>query len=73
MLLSLTDEQYIIMQGFFANKRMLVSGPAGSGKTLLAMEQCRRLTAEGYKVLYLCYNRLISSYVRKVFEIEKKK
>jgi superfamily I DNA and RNA helicase len=72
MLLSLTDEQYIIMQGFFANKRMLVSGPAGTGKTLLAMEQCRRLTAEGYRVLYICYNRLISSYVRQVFEIEKK-
>lgn len=31
MLASLTDEQYIIMQGFHS-KRMLVSGPAGTGK-----------------------------------------
>lgn len=70
MLASLTDEQYIIMQGFHS-KRMLVSGPAGTGKTMLAMDQCRKLTAEGYNVLYLCYNKLIANYVRKNFELEK--
>lgn len=70
MLASLTDEQYIIMQGFHS-KRMLVSGPAGTGKTMLAMDQCRKLNAEGYKVLYLCYNKLIANYVRKNFELEK--
>ena len=68
MLASLTDEQYIIMQGFHS-KRMLVSGPAGTGKTMLAMDQCRKLKAEGYNVLYLCYNKLIASYVRKNFEL----
>ena len=70
MLASLTDEQYIIMQGFHS-KRMLVSGPAGTGKTMLAMDQCRKLKAEGYNVLYLCYNKLIANYVRKNFELEK--
>ena len=44
MLTSLTDEQYVVMQGFHT-KRMLVSGPAGTGKTLLAMDQCRKLKA----------------------------
>lgn len=70
MLASLTDEQYIIMQEFHS-KRMLVSCPAGTGKTMLAMDQCRKLTAEGYNVLYLCYNKLIANYVRKNFELEK--
>ena len=70
MLASLTDEQYVIMQGFHS-KRMLVSGPAGTGKTMLAMEQCRKLKAEGYNLLYLCYNKLIANYVRKNFELEK--
>lgn len=36
------------MQGFHS-KRMLVSGPAGTGKTMLAMDQCRKLKAEEYK------------------------
>ncbi|WP_418421411.1 DNA/RNA helicase domain-containing protein [Butyribacter intestini] len=70
MLASLTDEQYIIMQGFHS-KRMLVSGPAGTGKTMMAMDQCRKMTAEGYNELYLCYNKLIANYVRKNFELEK--
>lgn len=70
MLLSLTDEQYVVMQGF-RSKRMMVSGPAGTGKTLLAMDQCRKLKASGYKVMYLCYNRLIANYVRNVFDAEK--
>ena len=72
MLLSLTDEQYVIMQNFFVNKRMLIYGPAGTGKTLLAMEQCRRLRAEGKKVLYVCYNRLIANSVREKFNEENK-
>ena len=58
------------MQGFHS-KKMLISGPAGTGKTMLAMDQCRKLKAEGYNVLYLCYNKLIANYVRKNFELEK--
>lgn len=70
-LLSVTDEQYSIMEGFDENDRLLISGPAGTGKTLLAMEQCRRLSATGKKVLYLCFNRLISSYVKECRNQEK--
>lgn len=69
MLLALTDEQYIVMQGF-NSKRMLIAGPAGTGKTLLAMDQCRKMHASGYSVLYLCFNRLISRHVRESFCIE---
>ena len=71
-LLSLTEEQYIVTQSFASNKRILVSGPAGTGKTLLAMEQCRRIYAENKRVLYLCYNRLIAIFVSKKFQQENK-
>ena len=70
-LLSVTNEKYAIMEGFEENDRLLISGPAGTGKTLLALEQCRRLSAAGKKVLYLCYNRLISSYVKECRNQEK--
>ncbi|MDD3415455.1 MAG: NERD domain-containing protein [Lachnospiraceae bacterium] len=72
-LLSVTDEQYSIMEGCEENDRLLISGAAGTGKTLLAMEQCRRLSAAGKKVLYLCYNRLIASYVKECRDQEKGK
>lgn len=70
MLQAVTDEQYIIMRGFQA-KRMMVTGPAGTGKTWLAMDQCRKLKSGGFRVLYLCYNKLIANYVRQQFVIEK--
>ena len=72
-LLLVTDEQYSIMEGCEENDRLLISGPAGTGKTLLAMEQCRRLSAAGKKVLYLCYNHLIASYVKECRDQEKGK
>lgn len=72
MLQAVTDEQYVVMRGF-QSKRMMVTGPAGTGKTWLAMDQCRKLSAGGFKVLYLCYNRLISNYVKQQLALEGQK
>lgn len=72
-LLAVTDEQYSIMEGFEDNERLLISGAAGTGKTLLAMEQCRRYSASGKNVLFLCYNKLIASYVSECRNIQKDK
>lgn len=70
-LVELTAEQYNYLEGLIDNNRMIVSGVAGTGKTLLAMEQCRRASLTNKKVLYLCYNHQIAAYVKEVFEIEK--
>lgn len=69
-LLSMTEEQLDIIMHMCVNDRMMVEGAAGTGKTLLAAEQCRRSAATGEKVLYLCYNRVIAAYVREMFEKE---
>lgn len=66
----LTDDQYILLEGLSENDRVLVSGVAGSGKTLLAMEQARRMTWAGKEVLYICFNKNISSYINFLFEKE---
>ena len=66
----LTDEQYDILESLADNERTLVAGVAGSGKTLLAMEQARRLCWAGKDILFLCFNRSISSYVQYQFERE---
>lgn len=64
---SVTDEQREIIANMFVNPRMLVTGGAGTGKTMLATEQCRRFSVVGEKVLYLCFNDLISEYVKSIF------
>ena len=37
--------------------RMVVTGCAGSGKTMLAVEQAKRLAAKGKDVLFVCFNK----------------
>ena len=69
-LCELTDEQYYILESLEDNERALVSGVAGAGKTLLAMEQARRMCWSGREVLFICFNRSISSYVQYQFEKE---
>ena len=60
----LTDEQYQVLEDHAENDHQLIRGSAGTGKTLLAVEQCRRETLEGKKVLYVCYNQYIAQSVR---------
>ena len=67
-LCALTADQYELLESLFENPRTLVSGVAGSGKTLIAMEQARRAYWEGKNVLYLCYNHNIAQYVAYQFE-----
>jgi len=69
-LLSTTQEQLDIIVHMGVNDRMMVEGGAGTGKTLLAAEQCRRSAISGEKVLYLCFNHAIASYIREVFAAE---
>ena len=70
-LLALTAEQYEVLESLSENPRTLVSGVAGAGKTLIAMEQARRAYWEGKNVLYLCYNHNIAQYVAYQFEKEQ--
>ena len=62
-LVRLTEEQFNILEVLCAFPRVGVSGGAGTGKTLVAMERARRLAAEGRRVLLLCYNRGLAAYL----------
>ena len=41
--------------------RASVIGPAGSGKSLVAVEQARRLAKMGYRTLYVCFNQALAT------------
>ncbi len=59
-----TDEQYEALDGMELNDRVIFTGPAGTGKTLLAIEAARRSASSGRKVLFCCYNRLLGIWLR---------
>jgi DNA polymerase III delta prime subunit len=58
-----TTEQFGALDAMGMNPRVLFSGPAGTGKTLLAIEAARRGCQAGRRVLFLCYNRLLGKWL----------
>ena len=63
-LVALTNEQKQAFKMIQSNRRLLVSGGAGTGKTLLAMEDARQQDHAGLKTLFLCFNRLLAEYLK---------
>ncbi len=55
----LTEEQCRMLDLLSRQKRVLIEGCAGSGKTVMAVKKARELAAQGKSVLILCYNILI--------------
>lgn len=67
-LIKLTNEQYRCIDQLEDNKRCLIEGGAGTGKTLLAIEEAKRISASGKKVALFCYNKNLGSWLEKYFE-----
>lgn len=64
-LLALTNTQIRVSRRLAANPRSIVSGPAGTGKSLLAVDRARQLAGSGKRVLLLCFNKLLAGHVRR--------
>jgi len=62
--IGLTEQQYGILDSVDSNDRLFIEGQAGTGKTLLGVETLRRNVMNGQKVLFMCYNKNLASYVR---------
>jgi nucleoside-triphosphatase THEP1 len=63
-LIHLTAEQGLLLARMGRTPRLAVTGCAGSGKTMLAVEHARRLAREGTKVLFVCFNRGLAEHLR---------
>lgn len=57
------DEQFVALDAMADNPRTLFVGPAGSGKTFLALEAVRRAKGAGRSVLFVCFNRLLGDWL----------
>ena len=54
---ALTEHQAVVLDAIQLLHRVEIRGGAGSGKTFLAMEQARRISAKGQRVALVCYSR----------------
>ena len=59
-----TEEQFEALEAIDANPRLVFDGPAGTGKTLIAIEAARRAVSRGRRVLLLCFNRPLGRWLQ---------
>ncbi|MFI8446715.1 nuclease-related domain-containing DEAD/DEAH box helicase [Streptomyces erythrochromogenes] len=59
-----TQQQYDVLDMIADNRRCLVRGAAGTGKTFVAVEAARRFAGGGLKVLLCCFNRQLGQWLK---------
>ena len=64
----LTDNQYKCIDQLEDNPRCLIKGAAGTGKTLLAVEEVKKYASRGERVAFICYNNLLGTWLQNCFE-----
>jgi len=69
-LLRLTEDQRKFLDFSENMTRARIDGVAGSGKTLLAVEQARRYASAGKRTLLLCYNKSLAAWLRNTLAAE---
>lgn len=62
-IISLTEEQYSCLDDIEINNQIVVTGGAGTGKTLLAVEEAKRSVADE-RVAFFCYNKNLADYIK---------
>ena len=62
-LVRLTDAQVAIFRGLEENRRVVVRGSAGTGKTLIAIADAERLAQRGARVLVTCHSNALCDYL----------
>ena len=68
----LTANQAKVLRTIGGRKRAVISGGAGTGKTLIAVEKAKQLAQSGLQVLLLCYNRPLADTLAKALKDESR-
>lgn len=63
-LVELSSDQAWVLAFVTHRRRAAVTGPAGSGKTLLAIALAKRLARAGHRTLLTCFNRRLGEHLR---------
>lgn len=62
----LTAEQAWILDSLEDNPQLAISGGAGSGKTVLAVEKAVRAASGGRRTLLVCFNAPLAKYLQRI-------
>jgi len=60
-LIRLSEDQARVVYGLKDNERLLATGAAGTGKSMLAVAEANRLAAQGKRVLLVCHTRALAN------------
>lgn len=63
-IVELTQDQAWVLSFVANRRRAAITGPAGSGKTLLAVQIAKRLAAKGARTLLTCFNKRLGEHLR---------
>jgi hypothetical protein len=64
----LTDMQRQLLEFMSQRSLAAISGVAGSGKTILAMAKAQELARNGMRTLFLCFNKPLKDWIKKVMQ-----
>lgn len=67
-LIQLTRMQIAVLSVMRHQRRVIVYGGAGTGKTVLAVERARQLAEDGFSVLLVCFNQPLGRHLARQFE-----
>jgi hypothetical protein len=63
---TLNPAQSVVLEASELNKRLFTSGPAGTGKTMLALEIAEKKASLDKNVLFLCFNQFLAEDLKQV-------
>ena len=64
----LTEEQCEVLRSLSGARKVVVRGPAGSGKTVLAVRKVEMLSKDKKRILLLCFNRPLGAKLSRDLE-----
>lgn len=67
---AMLKEQVSLLNYLEDQPTAIINGMAGTGKTVVAVEQARRKSDKGDKVLFLCYNAYLKERLQQIYPYE---